>query len=180
MNYLSVSNFWKYQDRNAWKKTKTHPPWFKLYVHRDRELDALPQLARLLFYELLACATRNSNVLEADLNWIWAETRVEPETIREYLPVLLKGGWLSQTKSARRAPKPVPDPAPKSDVLDVDVDVDVEKGFSSLNKSRDEQRIRRLIHNGVITDHVDLEAELRAANINGAAAETLKTELPPA
>lgn len=105
MTYLSVSNFWKYQNADVWKKSKTHPPWFKHYVHRDPELDKLPVCARLLFWELLAAATRYSNVLEADLNWLYAETRVEPERIAEMLPLLLEGGWLSETKSRRRSRK---------------------------------------------------------------------------
>ena len=106
MGYLSVRNFWRYQNADVWKKAKGHPPWFKHYCHRDRELDALEPLARLLFYELLGAATRNSNVLEDDLKWIWAETRVEPETVAEHLPTLIKGGWLSQTQTPRRSRKP--------------------------------------------------------------------------
>jgi hypothetical protein len=103
VSYLSVTNFWKYQNADVWKKTKIHPPWFKHYVHRDPELDKLEPAARLLFWEILAAATRYSNVLERDLNWLYAETRVEPELIAEHLPHLVKGGWLSETKSKRRS-----------------------------------------------------------------------------
>jgi hypothetical protein len=151
MSYLSVVNFWKYQDKNAWKKARTHPPWFKHYVHHDRDLDCLPIAARLLFFELLAAATRYENVLgsgvenspplkaeddlnaiwsgsEADLNWIWMETRIEPEVIAEMLPMLVKGGWLSQTKTRRRVPKPVPDSVPDPvPLIEEDVDVDGEE-----------------------------------------------------
>lgn len=123
--YLSVQNFWKYQDKNAWKKAKTHPPWFKHYVNRDRDLDALPPLARLLFHELLGAATRHSNVLEADPNWLWAETRVPVEAIVEMLPLLLKGGWLSQTKTKRRGTATGTQKQPGSDVQDVDVEEEV-------------------------------------------------------
>lgn len=116
MSYLSVVNFWKFQNADAWKKSKGHPPWYKHFVHRDRDIDRLPVEARLLWYEILGAATRYSNVLEADLNWLYAETRIEPDTIREMLPLLLKGGWLSETRTQRRSRKPSrrnpPDPLP--------------------------------------------------------------------
>lgn len=155
MAYLSVANFWKYQNADAWKKAKTHPPWFKHYVHRDRELDALPYPARLLFWELLAAATRYENVLgpgglngseaklsdsEEILSWIQSETRVDIETIRETLPLLLQGGWLSQTKTARRSRKPsrgiLPDPGRQ----DVDVDVDVDPFADATGEEPDPTR----------------------------------------
>lgn len=103
MAYLSVKNFWHYQNADIWKKAKGHPPWFKYFVHRDREIDHLPYVARLLWTELLACASRNSNVLEDDLNWLSAETRIDAEAIAEALPLLVKGGWLSQTRTPRRS-----------------------------------------------------------------------------
>lgn len=117
MGYLSVTRFWDYQNADVWKKAKGHPPWFKHYVHHDRELDELPNDARLLYYELLAAATRNGNVLKAtlkrsgsevneDLKWLCAETRMEAEAIAEHLPTLLKGGWLSETRTPRRSRKP--------------------------------------------------------------------------
>ena len=191
MSYLSVCNFWKYQDRNAWKKAKTHPPWFKHYVHRDIEMDRLPLEARLLWSELLAVATRYSNVLEADPNWLWAETRIRPEVIAENLPLLLKGGWLSETKSKRRGTglgdNPVPDPAVQD--VDVDVDVEEEKDLTPLLAREGEQPVERptsppaegveqiverLIRNGVIHDLVDLNAEIAGYRINGKAADRLR------
>jgi hypothetical protein len=177
VSYLSVTNFWKYQDKNAWKKAKTHPPWFKQYVHRDIELDALPLEARLLFYEILAVATRYSNVLEADLNWLWAETRIEPELIGAMLPLLLKGGWLSQTKSKRRGASPVPDPVPDPVVQDVDVEEELKdlalEGPTSNGQQLEHRpydkptdsltQLRRLIGR-TIHDQVDLDAELRSGD----------------
>lgn len=106
MSYLSVQNFWKFQNADVWKKSVGHPPWFKHFVHRDMELDDLPTDARLLFYELLAAATRYSNVLKADLSWLASETRMDAEVIAEMLPLLMKGAWLSETKSPRRSRKP--------------------------------------------------------------------------
>ena len=120
MGYLSVENFWKYQNADVWKKSKTHPPWFKHYVHRDAELDKLPPATRLLFFELLGAATRYSNVIEDDLNWLYAETRIDPKLIREGLAQLLKGGWLSRTKTRRRSRQLSRKNLPDSRDLDVD------------------------------------------------------------
>lgn len=102
MRYLAVRNFWKYQNADVWKKSRGHPPWFKFYVHRDLELDLLPPVAKLLWYEILACATRYTNVILNDSEWLSHETRIAPEQISEYLPVLLRGRWLSQTNTPRR------------------------------------------------------------------------------
>lgn len=181
--YLSVANFWKYQDKGAWKKSKTHPPWFKHFVHRDRELDRLPLPARLLFFELLGAATRYSNVLEADLNWISAETRIGPEQIAESLPLLLKGGWLSQTKSRRRGAGSGAGSPPTAAVQDVDVDVDEEKDLSAhtrpTTKSTDGAlfALRTMVANGAIPDHEALYAEVRARGIDDIAAAALKRDL---
>lgn len=199
MSYLSVQNFWKYQNADVWKKSKGHPPWFKHWVNRDRELDALPLLTRLVFYELLAAATRHSNVLEADLKWLWAETRVDSESIRESLPALLKGGWLSETKTPRRSRKPSREV--RDDRLDLreeevevkDKDFDVvlnaeAKTFAQTvvadpkgrahhpydPPSNRVEAVRRLIGR-TIRDEVDLEAELSALRINGAQADELRT-----
>lgn len=172
MTYLSVVNFWKHQDKNAWKKAKYHPPWFKHVVHRDRDLDRLPLEARLLWWELLAAATRYSNVLEADLNWLSMETRINPETIKQVLPLLVKGGWLSETKTARRATKPVPDPVPNSDVLDVDVDVEEERSLSGKAFA-----LATMITSGAIVDEHHLQVELAEHHINGAVGEHLHSLL---
>ena len=106
MSYLSIANFWKYQNADVWGKSKGHPPWFKHYVHRDRELDKLDPLARLLFYELLGAATRHKNVLESDPKWLFTETLMEPEEIAKHLPALLKGAWVKATERPVRSRKP--------------------------------------------------------------------------
>ena len=157
MAYLSVVNFWKYQNADVWKKSRTHPPWFKMYVHRDREIDALGVHARLLWVELLAAATRYGNVLgmpsepvdkagenqslsdaeleakqlrsdcEATVRWISAETRIDPEVIAETLPKLIKGGWLSETSTPRRSRKSSRKTLDNPREQDVDVEVHSEK-----------------------------------------------------
>lgn len=166
VSYLSVSNFWKYQNADVWKKAKIHPPWFKHYVHRDRELDSLPLHARLLWYEILASATRNSNVLEADLSWLYAETRVPVEVIAETLPLLVKGGWLSETETPRRSRKPSRETLDNPRDLEVEVDVEVERPPKPPARSGEnelqQKRIERAIANGVLGDLVDLDAELAA------------------
>jgi hypothetical protein len=106
MAYLSVRKFWDYQNADVWKKCKGHPPWFKLFVHRDGEIDMLPPLARLLWYELLSAATRHANVLQADLKWLSSETHLDRKVIAEMLPLLVKGGWLSETDTPRRSRTP--------------------------------------------------------------------------
>ena len=105
MSYLSVANFWKYQNADIWSKAKTHPPWFKHYVHRDRELDQLDPMARLLFYELLGAATRHRNVLFSDPKWLLTETLLDANDIAKHLPVLLKGGWIKETRRPVRSRK---------------------------------------------------------------------------
>ena len=143
MGYLSVVNFWKYQNADVWKKAKVHPPWFKHYVQRDLDLDHMSIGARLLFWELVGAATRYSNVLEDDLNWIWAETRVDPEVIAEELPKLLKGGWLSQTQSRRRSRKILENPLEDSlEPVEVEEDKEVEqtpKGVCSSTTTRSDE-----------------------------------------
>jgi hypothetical protein len=143
MGYLSVVNFWKYQNADVWKKSKIHPPWFKHYVQRDMDLDHMSVGARLLFWELVGAATRYSNVLEDDLNWLWAETRIDPETIAEELPKLVKGGWLSQTQSRRRSRKILENPREDPlEPVEVEVEVEVEetpKGVSSSTPLRSEE-----------------------------------------
>ncbi len=103
MSYLSITNFWRYQNADVWKKSPVHPPWFKHYVCRDPELDKLPPEARLLFWELLAVATKYANVFERDLNALSAETRLPPETIASNLLKLIQGGWIKETRSRRRS-----------------------------------------------------------------------------
>lgn len=127
LSYLRISKFWDYQNADVWKKCKGHPPWFKHFVHRDREMDRLPIATRLLWIELLGVATRHSNVLEDDLKWISTETRMPLNEVRKALPVLLKGGWLSQTATPRRS-RNLPVKANSSDSQD------------DLNESRDDTR----------------------------------------
>lgn len=110
MSYLSVRKFWEYQNADAWKKAKAtkrgHPQWFKHSAHRDGEIDVLPPMARLLWYELLGCATRHHNVLQNEVKWLSRETHLDAKDVAKHLPLLLKGGWLSESERPRRSRRP--------------------------------------------------------------------------
>ena len=103
--YLRIRNFWEYQNADAWKKAKQtkrgHPAWCKVYVQPDLELQRLPWEAEQLFYALLRVATKYTNVFPNDSEWIVKETRIPLSVVSEMLPQLVKGRWLSQSRSAR-------------------------------------------------------------------------------
>jgi hypothetical protein len=138
MTYLSITKFWNYQNADVWSKSKGHPPWFKHYVHRDRELDLLDPMARLLYYELLGAATRNKNVLLSDPKWLFAETRVDEQEIAKHLPELLKGGWLKASERPIHSRKPSRKYRAKArDLIEEEEDIPLtpsQKGIESLQK----------------------------------------------
>ena len=103
--YLRVSNWERYQNADVFKKSHGRPPWVKLFVRRDLELDQCCIEARILFYELLKVAGDYANVMSNDLNWISSETRLPLKVVVKGLPVLRKGAWLSETSSPRRSRK---------------------------------------------------------------------------
>lgn len=105
MSYLRIRNWERYQNADVFKKSGGKPPWVKLFVRRDLELDEACIEARILFYELLKVAGEYANVMSNDLNWISRETRLPLDVVVKGLPVLRKGAWLSETKSARRSRK---------------------------------------------------------------------------
>jgi hypothetical protein len=197
--YLSIINFWNYQNADVWKKSRTHPPWFKHYVHRDRELDALPVEARLLWVELLAAATRHNNILglgplppghglseaeaklresERNLSWICGEVRMEPETVAEMLPLLIKGGWLSQTATPRRSRKPSRKnlEGPREQDVDVDREEDEdgeqEQEHGSSNVSAKERRT------SLDPNYEDADIEIDWGHTNGRDVERDDDGLP--
>lgn len=109
MTYLRIRNFWDYQNADVWKKAKAnkkghrHPPWCKLYVARDLEIDALPPITRLVFYELLRLATVTGNVIPNDISTIANAISIPRQEVAKAIPMLLKGAWLSETKTSRRS-----------------------------------------------------------------------------
>lgn len=109
MTYLRIKNFWSYQNADVWKKARAnksghkHPAWCKLYVARDLELDALHPMVRLVFYELLRLATITGNVIPNDISTIAKAISTPRQEVVKAIPVLLKGAWLSETRSPRRS-----------------------------------------------------------------------------
>lgn len=112
MTYLRVRSFWEYQNADVWKKAKAnkgghrHPAWCKLFVQSDLELQSQKPMVRLVFYELLKLATQYANVIPNESQAIAKAISVPPKETRQAVSVLLKGGWLEETKTARvsRAP----------------------------------------------------------------------------
>lgn len=109
MNYLRVRNFWNYQNADVWKKARAnkrghrHPPWCKLHVARDLEFDGLPPMTRFVFYELLRLATVSGNVIPNDISTIANAISTPRQEVAKAIPTLLKGAWLSESKSPRRS-----------------------------------------------------------------------------
>jgi hypothetical protein len=105
MTYLRIKNWEHYQNADVFKKSGGRPPWVKLFIRRDLELDGCCIEARILFYELLKVSGDYANVISNDLKWISTETRLPLNVVAKGLPVLLQGAWLSETKSPRRSRK---------------------------------------------------------------------------
>jgi hypothetical protein len=103
--FLRIRNWDNYQNADIFKKSHGKPPWIKLFVHKDYELEKLPIAARLLFFELLKVSGRYSNVFPNDSQWLVGEVRMTESEISEGLAVLLQGAWLSRSKSPRRSRK---------------------------------------------------------------------------
>ncbi len=105
--YLRVRNFEKYQNADIFKKSKGRPPWVKLHrdMLEDEQLLALPYEAQLLFDRLLLVAASQRNAFSSDSEWIAGRTRMDSQTIAKCVPMLVKGRWLSQTKTPRLSRK---------------------------------------------------------------------------
>lgn len=112
MKYLRVRNFWDYQNADVWKKAQAnkgghrHPPWCKLHVARDFELDAQRPIVRLVFYELLRLATVHANAIPNDSQAIANAISMRSQDVSHALEKLLKGGWLSETRTPRSSRAP--------------------------------------------------------------------------
>jgi hypothetical protein len=100
--YLSVRNwdrFQHYKDRR--------PLWIKFYVELldDVELRRLPIETRLLWDQLLLLAARLDNAIPNDPEELWTLTRIAPDAIGKGIDQLIKGRWLRETQTPRRASK---------------------------------------------------------------------------
>ena len=105
MSYLRFRNWERYQNADLAKKSSAGLAWVKLWTKYDPELAALPQSARLLFYELLRLAGRELNAIPNDMNWISGNTGLPLNQVVKGIDLLVKGAWLSETKTARRSRK---------------------------------------------------------------------------
>lgn len=112
MTYLRIKSFWDYQNADVWKKARAnkgghrHPAWCKLFVQSDLELQSQRPMVRLVFYELLKLATRHANVIPNESEALAKAMSTPPKETREAITVLLQGGWLEETKTARASRAP--------------------------------------------------------------------------
>lgn len=110
MSYLSFRNWGEYQHYKD-----RHPPWIKFYVRvlDDVELRQLPLATQLLFDRLLLVAARNSNAILKNPETIANLTGIPPRACREGIEQLIKGRWLRETQTKRRASTTASKPASK-------------------------------------------------------------------
>ena len=110
MSYLSVVKF----DQHQHYKNR-RPPWVKFYVSLldvHHPLNALPIPTRYLFDRLLLLAADYDNAIPNDPELIAKLLRMPPRACREGLTQLLKGRWIKETRTKRRASKAASDFAP--------------------------------------------------------------------
>lgn len=101
--YLRVANWNQYQHYRH-----RRPIWIKYYVDilHDPKLLELPIPTRLLWDQLLLMAAERANVIRNDPEMIANVTRIPLRDCAEGIEQLLKGRWIQETDSTRRASKP--------------------------------------------------------------------------
>ncbi len=107
MSYLRIRNWEHYQNADIFKKAKGKPPWVKLYTAmlEDDDLLRLDLVTQLLFDRLLLLAARNANAISNDSQEIANRVRIPADQVAKGIQELLKGAWLSETKTARGSRK---------------------------------------------------------------------------
>lgn len=102
--YLSVRNWERYQHRDALRRKG---PMLFIRMHTalldDPDFDALTPVQQLLWVKLLLLAGLTANVIRNEAESIAKRTGTPTRTVRETLPIFVKMGWLSRTRSTRRA-----------------------------------------------------------------------------
>jgi hypothetical protein len=99
--YLSVTKFSQHQHYK-----NRRPPWIKFYtslVNPSHPLNKLPIEARYLFDRMLLLAAEWDNSIPNDPELIARLVAMPPRKCRESLALLVKGRWLSERKTMRRA-----------------------------------------------------------------------------
>lgn len=106
--WLAVTNWRKYQMYKV-----DEPYYVKLFVHilDDKKVQALPPLARLLWYQMLPLAARYQNAIPYNVTAIAKETKLERHTVAKHLRDLVVVRLLYTTATPRRIfDKPRRDP----------------------------------------------------------------------
>lgn len=102
MSYLAISKWTRYQHYKTRK-----PPWIKFYVELvddvQNKLNDLPVPTRYLFDRLLLLAAKYDNAIPKNPELIANLVRMDTEDCREGLDQLLKGRWIKETQTKRRA-----------------------------------------------------------------------------
>lgn len=134
MTYLRVRNFSELQHYSD----RPDNPWIKFYVRvlDDEELNALPIATRLLWTQLLLLAQRFANVIPSDPERLAGLTGIPTPNVREGVKQLVKGAWLTETDSPRRASKRASNGAsnsasPRARATEADTDTEKSKPVRS-------------------------------------------------
>lgn len=101
MKYIAVC---KFDEHQHYKNRK--PTWVKFYVKMldpHHPLNELPITTRYLFDRLLLLAAEYNNAIPNDSELIAKLLRMPPRTCREGLDELLKGRWIKEKSTTRRA-----------------------------------------------------------------------------
>lgn len=105
--YLRIRNWETYQNADIFKKSKGRPPWVKLYVAMldDYKFGLLPHVTQLLFIKLLLVTAKAGEAIVNDSEWLVKQTGIGSEDIVNSVALLVKGAWLTETKTLRRSRK---------------------------------------------------------------------------
>jgi hypothetical protein len=123
LSYLHITNWEHFQHYK-----NRRPKWIKFYtdlLEPTNKLNELPVTTRFLFDRLLLLAANHDNLFLNDSEWIASVVRMDPQDCANGLSTLLKGRWLRETKTKRRASKPASASAPKA--LDTELELEKEK-----------------------------------------------------
>lgn len=136
MTYLAVTNWRRYQHYQGRRMV-----WLKFYTDllEDEDLLALPLSVQLLWDRLLLLAAQTSNAIPNNPEWIANRARLSQEVCAEGLPLLLKGRWIQETKTSRRASKFASKPTSKSIASEAEADKSLLKTQVVTNPTETEQ-----------------------------------------
>jgi hypothetical protein len=149
--YLRVTNWNRYQHYK-----QRNPAWVKFYVDLldpHNKLNDLPVTTRFLFDRMLLLAASWDNAVPNCPETLGTLLRMESEDCREGVALLLKGRWLSETKTNRRASKGARKGSSKSATTEVEVyreEIDIPSVVSvGVEEQHGDSEIRQTILRGV-------------------------------